>query len=471
MALSVASGASAQPTVPRDQGPAPPPATSRPAAPSGTNPFLGSVPTGKVSAEPLALSIADAIRRALQYNLGVISAEQSIDRARGARLRQLADLMPNLNGHLSETREEINLATFGFPLPAGFPAFVGPFNVFDARIFGTQTVLDLRARNEVRAETHNVAAAQYSYKSTRDLVVLVAANAYLQALAASARADSALAQQQTADALYRQAGDLRQGGLIAGIDVVRAEVQLSTERQRATASRNEFEKAKLQLARIIGLPIGQEITLSDQLPYVPVPDMTLQEAVERAYKARPDYQAALERVLAAEAARRAIADEALPTVRVNADFGPVGLTPGDARDTFTVTGALNVPIFQGGRTRGRLLEADADLRARKSEAEDLKAGIYYDVRSAFLDLQATDEQLQVATRARELAGQQLTQARDRFGAGVADNIEVVQAQQAVTLAAEQYIGALYGYNVAKALLARGLGVAEDAVRQYLGGVR
>ena len=176
-------------------------------------------------------------------------------------------------------------------------------------------------------------------------------------------------------------------------------------------------------------------------------------------------------MLAAEAARRAIVDEALPSVSVNADYGRIGLTPGDAHGTFTVAGALNVPIFQGGRSRGRLLEAEADLRARKSEAEDLKAGIYYDVRSVFLDLQATDEQLQVATRARELAGQQLTQARDRFGAGVADNIEVVQAQEAVTLAAEQYIGALYGYNVAKALLARGLGVAEDAVRQYLGGVR
>jgi outer membrane protein TolC len=424
-----------------------------------------------VTAEPLALSIAEAIARALQYNLGVLNAEQSIERARGARLRELADLMPNLNGRVSETRQEVNLAAFGFPLPAGIPAFVGPFNVFDARVYVTQSILDLRALNETRAETHNIAAARYSYKSARDLVVLVAGNAYLQSLAASARADSARAQQQTADALYRQAGDLRQGGLIAGIDVLRAEVQLSTERQRATAARNEFEKTKLQLARIVGLPIGQEFTLSDQLPYVPAPDMTLENALDRAYKTRPDYQAALERVLAAEAARRAIVGEALPSVRVNADFGSIGLTPADAHGTFAVVGAVNVPIFQGGRTRGRLLEAEADLRARKSEAEDLKAGVYYDIRSAFLDLQATDEQLQVATRGRELAAQQLVQARDRFSAGIADNIEVIQAQEAVAVSAEQYIGALYGYNVAKALLARGLGIAEDAVRQFLGGVR
>ena len=117
------------------------------------------------------------------------------------------------------------------------------------------------------------------------------------------------------------------------------------------------------------------------------------------------------------------------------------------------------------------MEADADLRARQAEAEDLKAGIYYDVRSAFLDLQATEEQLKVATRGRDLAGQQLAQSRDRFAAGIADNIEIIQSQEAVTLATEQYIAALYGYNLAKGLLARGLGDAEAGLQQILGGVR
>lgn len=471
--LLVASAAGAQPPGPREPAPAPAPAptASRSSSGTGTASFFGGVPTGTATTEPIALSILEAIARALKYNLGVLNAEQGIDRANGARWRELSNLLPNVNGRLSETRQKVNLAAFGFPLPAGIPSIVGPFNVFDARVYVSQSVLDLRALNDMRAETHNAAAAEYSYKSARDLVVLVAGNAYLQTLAAAARADSTRAQEQTADALYRQAGDLRQSGLIAGIDVVRAEVQLSTQRQRGTAAQNDFEKAKLQLARIIGLPIGQPFTLSDELPYLPVPVMTLEEALDRAYKTRPDYQAALERVQAAEASRRAVVGEALPSVRVNADFGDLGQTPGDARGTFAVFGAVTVPIFQGGRTRGRLLEADADLRARKAEAEDLKAGIYYDVRSAFLDLQATDEQLKVATRARELAAQQLTQARDRFAAGVASNIEVIQAQEAVTIAAEQYIGALYGYNVAKGLLARGLGVAESGAQQFLGGVR
>jgi outer membrane protein TolC len=445
-------------------------AAGQPSLP-GTNPFMGGVPSGTPTGGTLELSITDAIGRALQNNLGILTADESIERARGARWLALADMLPNISGRVAETRQKINLEAFGFPLPEGVPSIVGPFNVFDARVFLSQSVLDFHALNNTRAERHNVAAAQYTYKGARDLVVLVAANAYLQALAAGARSSSARAELDTAQALFTQAGDLRQSGLVAGIDVLRAQVQLANAQQRATASANEADKAKLQLAHLIGLPPGQEFSLSDQIPYVPVPDMTFEEALDRAYMSRPDYQAAGERVQAAEAARAAIVGEALPSLRVTADYGDIGLTVGSAHGTFSVVGALNVPIFQGGRTKGRLLQADADLRSRRNELDDLKAQIYYDVRSAFLDLKATSEQLDVATRARDLASQQLTQARDRFAAGVTNNIEVVEAQQAVALADEQYISALYGYNVAKALLARDLGVAEDAIRQFLGGTR
>ena len=221
----------------------------------------------------------------------------------------------------------------------------------------------------------------------------------------------------------------------------------------------------------MGLPAGQAFTLSQDLPYLPAPDMTLEQALDQAYKTRPDYMAAQERLAAAEAQRRAAAGELLPSVRVSADYGRIGLTPADSEATYSLSGTVNVPIFNGGRTRGRLLEADAELRTRRSEVEDLKAGVDYDVRSALLDLKASDEQLQVATRSRDLAQQQLTQARDRFAAGVASNIEVVQAQEAVATSSEQYISALYSFNIAKALLARGMGIAEAAARQYLGGVR
>ena len=447
-------------------------AQERPAAALPANsPFLGGVPTGTLTQEPIAISIADAIRRALEHNLGVLQASDAIERSQGARWVSLSDLLPEVTGTLTEPRRKTNLEAFGFPLGPTFPRVVGPFNLFDARVFVSQSVVDFAALHEARAGTHEVAAARHSHRSARDLVVLASASLYLQALAGAARAESARAQLETARALYAQAQDLRQAGIVAGLDVVRAEVRLSSDQQRATAAQNDFEKTKLQLARVMGLPIGQPFTLSDQLPPVPVPEMTLEQALERAYRDRPDYLAAQERVRAAEASRRAAAAERLPSVHVNADYGLIGLAPSSSLSTFSVSGAVEVPIFQGGRTRGRVAEAEAELRTRRAEAEDLRAEIYYDVRSAFLDLQATSEELQATTRGRELAAQQLAQSRDRFAAGVANNIEVVQAQEAVTVANEQYIAALYGYNVSKALLARSLGSAEDAVERYLGGVK
>ena len=299
----------------------------------------------------------------------------------------------------------------------------------------------------------------------------VAGTLYIQALAALARADAARVQQDTAQTLHQQAVDLKQGGLVAGIDVLRAEVELHTLTQRATAAANDLDKAKLQLARAIGLPLGQAFTLDPDIPELPDPDITLDHAVERAYRTRPDYQAALDRIKAAEAARNAVVGDRLPSVRVNADYGDIGLSPADSHGTYTISGVVNVPVFQGGRLHGRMLETEADLRNRRSEADDLKASIYYDIRAAFLDLQATTEQLQVATKARDLAAQQLTQARDRFAAGVGSNIEVVQAQEAVALASEQYIAARYGYDLAKGAVVRGTGSTEDLLRQLLGGVR
>jgi len=438
---------------------------------SENSPFLGGVPSGVATAQPIAVSVVDAIARALEHNLGLLNAEQSAGRAQGARWIALADLLPNINGRIVENRQKVNLAAFGFPLPPGTPGLVGPFNVFDARVSLSQPVLDLRASNAARAQSHQVAAARHTIKSARDLVVLVSGTLYLQSLAAAARVQSAEAQLQTAQAIFDQTTRLKEAGIVAGIDVLRAEVQLGSERQRVTATQNDFEKSKLQLARVIGLPPGQPFTLSDDLPFIPFPEMTLEQALDRAYKNRPDYLAAQERLQAAEAERRAALSEWLPSLRVNADYGVIGLTPGDAEATYAVAGVLNIPIFNGGRTRGHVIQADADVRMLRAELGDFRASIDFDVRSAFLDLKSSSEQLQVAARSRELAAKQLTQARDRFAAGVASNLEIVQAQEAVAASSEQYIAALYSYNVAKALLARDLGAAEDMARQLLGGAR
>ena len=437
--------------------------------------FLGGVPSGTKTNDVITITILDAMNRALEHNLGVLTAEEQLGRARGTRWRELSALLPNFNARISETRMQTNLQAFGFTSLgssfANIPTIVGPFNVFDARVYLSQAIVDLGALNNTRSESHNVNAAQFTYQGTRDFVVWVAGTLYLQALAADARVESSRAQQQTAQTLYNQAVDLKQNGIVAGIDVLRSEVQLSVQTNRATTAANDAEKAKLQLARVIGLPLGQGFVLDPTLPELPNPDLTIDQAIERAYETRADYQAALERVRAAEAARQAIVGEALPAVKLNADFGDIGLSPSDSHGTFSVMGAVQIPIFQGGRTRGRLLEADADLRSRRNEAEDLKGAIYYEVRTAYLDLQATTDELQVATKARDLAAQALTQSRDRFAAGVTSNIEVVQAQEAVAIANEQYISALYGFDLAKGALIRGVGTAEATLRQFLGGIR
>jgi outer membrane protein TolC len=136
-----------------------------------------------------------------------------------------------------------------------------------------------------------------------------------------------------------------------------------------------------------------------------------------------------------------------------------------------VAATLTVPIFQGGRVHGKVLEADALLRQRKSELEDLRARIEYEVRMSFLDLKASGEQVQVAQSAADLAREQMKQAQDRFAAGVVNSIEVVQAQEAVATAEENYISSLYTYNLAKASLVRALGLAEEGFKQLLGGNR
>ena len=242
----------------------------------------------------------------------------------------------------------------------------------------------------------------------------------------------------------------------------------ATERQRATAARNELEKAKLQLARLIGLPLGQPFTLATELAPVNIPEMTLEQAVERAYRTRPDYLAALERVKAAEAARggghrrnAAVRARQRELRGLLASPSPIATppTPSPAR--------VDIPIFQGGRARGRRLEAETDLRRRRTDADDLKGAIYYEVRTAMLDLQTGNEQLEVASRGRMLAASELTQARDRFAAGVAGNIEVVQAQAAVTLADDQYISALFTTSLAKGSLVRAVGIAEETAREDL----
>jgi outer membrane protein TolC len=246
-------------------------------------------------------------------------------------------------------------------------------------------------------------------------------------------------------------------------------VELQSRQQQLIVARNDFAKQKLSLSRIIGLPPGQEFTLADKAPYDQLVPPPLDEALRRAYAARPDYQAALAQVRAAELLRRAAAAEHYPSFDVEGDYGDIGVTPATSNGTFHVAGTLTVPIFQGGKAHADVLQAEATLQQARARLEDLRGQIDNDVRTALLDLHAAFDQVQVARSSIDLAEQTLAQAQDRFSAGVSDNLEVVQAQESVAAAHENYISSLYAHNLAKVELARALGNAENGVKQYLKG--
>jgi outer membrane protein TolC len=434
------------------------------------SPYLGSVPSGAPTGAVLQLSLSDALDRGLKFNLGVIESDAATRATRAERLRSLNELLPNVNASISQTVEQVNLRALGLKIPiAGFPVIVGPFGIQDAQGSISQTLFDWNSVEKLQASNERLKASQNSYKSSRDLVVLAVANAYLQVIADSSTIESQQAQLATSQALYQRARDQRTAGVAARIDELRAQVELQTQQQRLIAARDQQSKDMLALARAIGLPAGQEFTLTDSVPYTPLEGVSLDKALQDAYAGRPDYLSAQQEAQAAGLSRKAAVAENFPTVTSAADYGAIGPNFGNSHGTFTASASVNIPIFQGTRVKADVLAADAALQQRKAELENLKGRIDQDVRNAFFDLDSANELVKVAKSNTDLARETLAQAQDRFGAGVTDNIEVVQAQESVASADQAYISSLYAFNIAKVQLARAVGIAEKAVKGYLGG--
>jgi outer membrane protein TolC len=341
----------------------------------GGSPFIGSVPQGTSSGEALPLSLAEAIARGLRYNLGSLLADQSARATRGARLVTLSGLLPNIVTRTSESSQQVSLASFGFPGLQGLPSILGPFGLSDARAYVSQSILDLGSIQRTRAASQDLKSAEYSSLDAQDLVVLVVTNLYLEVVAGASRVDAARAQAATAEATYKQAVDLKQNGVVPAIDVLRAQVEFQAQRQRLIYFRNEFDKQKLGLARAIGLPDGQPLGLTDAVPFAPMPPLTLEEAVSRALCARRDYQSMLASLRGAELGRKAADAERLPSLDFRGDYGAIGSSLANSHGTYTATVSLNIPIFQGGRVRGEVLEADALVEQRRAQLADLRGRI------------------------------------------------------------------------------------------------
>jgi outer membrane protein TolC len=451
-----------------------------PGAPSQTtpsgqpqSPFQGSIPTGQATGTTLALSLKDSFDRALKYNLGVIESDQNTRAARAARLRNLSILLPNLSGQVSGTVEQINLQAQGLRLltipGVRIPTIVGPFTVADVRAYLTQQIFNWSDVKNWKSASQSERASQYSYQSDRDLVILVTATGYLQVIADAASVESNRAQVRTNQVIYEQDVHQNQVGVIAAIDVLRAKVQLQTQQQQLIAAENQLSIDKLTLARIIGLPNGQDFQLTDPVPYAPLPGITLDQALAQAYTKRADYSSAKAQVRAAELALHAAAAENYPSLGLNTNYGDIGSPNfGRSHGTFLVAGTVNIPLFLGTQVRADKLQADSTLRDRQAQLADLGGKIDDQVRTAFFNLRSSSDLVTVAQSNVELANQTLVQAQDRFRAGVTNNLEVVQAQQSVAAANQSYIASLYSYNSAKISLAQAIGVAEQSGLQFLG---
>ncbi|MGA7908139.1 MAG: TolC family protein [Candidatus Sulfotelmatobacter sp.] len=440
--------------------------------PGSQSPFTGSQPEQKATSDVLQLNFSDALERGLRNNLGLlISGDQTIA-ARGEKWKQLSDLLPDLSAHLQENVQTQSLTALGFKsnvFPFPVPHVIGPFNYMDLRATLSQSLFSFKDIEKERAASQSLKSAQLTYKDSRELVVLAVGNSYLQAIAGSARVETAQAQVKNAQALYDRAIDQQKAGLSPAIDTLRAQVELQTRQQQLIAARNDFAKEKLSLERVIGLAPGQEFVLTEKAPYQALTPLPLDVYLQRAYNSRADYQAAQAQVRAAELARRAASAGHYPTLDLNANYGDVGVTPAQSNGTWQVNGSLNIPIFAGGKVHSDVLEAEAQLRQARSQLGDLRGRIDYEVRASLLDLNAAAEQVEVARSSVELAEEALAQSQDRFTAGVADNLEVVQAQESVAAAHETYIQSLYAHNLAKVELARAIGDAEQGVKRYLKG--
>ena len=428
--------------------------------------YSGSVPTGQATSTPIAISLRDAIQRGLRYNLGILVNTDITNVSAADRRRTLSTLLPQISAGVTQTSEQVSLVAFGFTLP-GFPQIVGPFSYQNARAYFQQTIYDRPSLKNLRSANESLKAARLNAQDARNIVVQAVSNGYLAVITNTARVAAIQAEVDLAQALYDRANDQHRAGTVAAIDVLRAGVQLKSEQQRLLAQKNQVEKDKLTLGRAIGLPTGQQFTLNDTLPFAPI-TVSEYDLLRAAYDHRPDYRAAQANVRAAEfALDSAKAEHYWPQAVVEADYGDIGKTFANSHGTYTLVAGVRFPIFAGNRARADIAAAEAVLTNKRNAVEDLRGRIDYEVRSALLDLQSAADQVAVARSNVDLATQTFNQARDRFSAGVTDNIEVVQAQQLLAAANDNFISSLNAHNAAKIALATAVGAAEEDVPRYL----
>jgi outer membrane protein TolC len=430
--------------------------------------FKGSIVDGKSTGTVVDLSLDDAIQRGLRQNLGIILQSSAVKNANGQRLEELQALLPTVTGDTSIQVQQVNLAAFGLKFP-GINPIVGPFQVVDFRAKLTQNLVNVSALQNYIASKHNFAGAKLTAEDARDLVVLTVGNAYLLCIAGAERIEAVTATLATSKVTLDQAVAAHDAGTSPKLDVLRARVDFQNNQQNLISAKNQFEKDKLALARTIGLPLDQQFNLADKVPFAAFDQVDPQAAFEQALKTRKDLQASGEQVKAASAEKTSAWAYQLPVASFSGDYGVLGTTPGHSHGTYTATGELSAPILQIAKTRGQEEVASSQYEQARARLADQVQQVNQDVRNSLLDIQAAAKLVEATHSNVELANEALSEAQQRFRAGVSDNLPVSQAQAQTEQANDQYISALYQHNVAKLSLARALGATQTNYKDYLGG--
>ena len=409
---------------------------------------------------PLRLTLRDAVNLALKQSPRVILANLGVSQSEQERLVARSGLLPQANGNVAEADHRFNVeAMLGIPFP-GIPQHAGPFQTFQMGADFEAPVFDLTLWRRYRSAQLGVDASRAGELTTREESVLLVVSQYLGSQRAAADVQAAQSQVDLAQALYDQAADLQRHGAGTGIDTLRSNVQLQNNKQRLIMARTELDTSLFGLARLLSVDPHRSIELADQVSFFDTPSTSVDQTIERAYANRPELRQIATQERQADLALRAAGDQRIPRVSVSGNWAEQGLTPNSVIPIYNYQASLDVPLFTGGRIQAQRAQAELAIRQLKQQEQELRNRIALEVKTANARLESARGEVDVANQGVQLARQEVDQARDRFAAGVANNIEVVTAQDELARANDNQIGALYRYNQARADLAHSAGQME-----------
>ena len=412
--------------------------------------------------EVLRLTLDQTVALALKQNptaqIAILTAAQSEQDKNIA----LAGLLPQANARISDEAQKANiLAQFGGKTPfPGFPKTIGPYQFFSAGPTVSAPVFDLTLWQRYQEARNTADASKANSLSTREQVILLTVSQYIGTLRAVANVQASQSRVDLAQALYDQAADLQKEGVGTGIDTLRANVELQNEKQRLLEAQNDRETLLYGLSRLLNLDPRQKIELSDALNFSDTPQPEVEASIEAALADRQEWKALNSQIKAAQDEKKAARDSRLPSVRFDGTFAYVGTSGNTTLPTYTYEGSVNLPLFTAGRIRAEVVREDLEIRKLDEQRADLRNQIALDVKTALLNLDSARSEVQVANLGVQLSKEEVDQARDRFKAGVANNIEVIQAQDSLSRANDNQIAALYRFNQARADYARSIGQME-----------